>query len=492
VYNLCLFPSICATLIPVILALNSTIDPGCTRDNPQIDDLLLLIPGMDLRDRLKAMGVRPRVMGATSAPPSDEVGVPASGALSQPVGSAQPLSPNSFFSAEGYRPLRSSQAAIDKALPGRWHDTDDGPCFYAERHYPVTQARGPVLLGALLQSHPTILCDAGRVSRLQNIPVGKMLFLDTETTGLSGGTGTYVFMVGVAFFSERGDELVLRQYFLSDVSAERSFLRALNDLFAGFEAVVTFNGKSFDWPLLETRYITSRLRCVLRDPPHLDMLHLSRRLWRDRLESCSLEMLESHVLGVHRGFDVPGWRIPSLYFQYLRAGHAGYVLPVFEHNEHDLLTLVALTAHVSRILDQPEEVDLQAAEWFGLGKMYEDLGKYTKSLHAYEHGLALRPSDTLRAATLRRLSYLYKYLQQREEAVVIWAQLAQEGTHLMFPYLELAKHYEHRAKDYLAAIEYTLMAQTRASNVVERAELEHRLKRVQVKATRASAIESSQ
>ena len=89
-----------------------------------------------------------------------------------------------------------------------------------------------------------------------------------------------------------------------------------------------------------------------------------------------MEMLELHVLGVNRGFDVPGWRIPSLYFQYLRAGHAGHVLPVFEHNEHDLLTLVALTAHVSRILEQPSEVDLQAAEWFGLGKMYGDLGEF--------------------------------------------------------------------------------------------------------------------
>jgi uncharacterized protein YprB with RNaseH-like and TPR domain len=428
---------------------------------------------MDLRDRLKAMGVRPRVPGAVSAPTGEEGGAQAT------IG-AQPV-PSTFASLD-YRPLRNSQATIDKALPGRWHETEDGPCFYAEHRYPVAQARGPVLLGAMLQARPGILCEAGRVSRLQNIPVAKMLFLDTETTGLSGGTGTYVFMVGVAFFSEGADELVVRQYFLSDVSAERSFLRALNDLFCQFEAVVTFNGKSFDWPLLETRYITSRLRCILRDPPHLDMLHPSRRLWKDHLESCSLEMLELHVLGVNRGFDVPGWRIPSLYFQYLRAGHAGHVLPVFEHNEHDLLTLVALTAHVSRILEQPSEVDLQAAEWFGLGKMYEDLGKFTESLHAYEHGLALHPSETLRGATLRRLSYLYKHLQQREEAVVIWAQLVQEGTYLMFPYLELAKHYEHRAKDYITAIEYTLMAQTRASNVVERAELEHRLKRVQAKA----------
>jgi tetratricopeptide (TPR) repeat protein len=193
-----------------------------------------------------------------------------------------------------------------------------------------------------------------------------------------------------------------------------------------------------------------------------------------------------HVLGVNRGFDVPGWRIPSLYFQYLRAGHAGHVLPVFEHNEHDLLTLMALTGHVGRILDRPDEIDLHAAELFGLGKLYEDLGRYPESLRAYERGLALAPSDDLRGVALRRMSYLYKYLQQRDEAVAIWSSLAEEGTHLMFPYLELAKHYEHRVKDYGTAAQYTLMAQVRATNAVERAELEHRLTRIRAKAQRTA------
>lgn len=339
-------------------------------------------------------------------------------------------------------------------------------------------------LGSILHTRPSMLWEVGKAPVMRDMHPARLLYLDTETTGLSGGTGTYVFLVGVAFFTDSGDELVVRQYFLNDVAAERAFLRALNDLFKKFEAVVTFNGKTFDWPLLETRYIYSRLKCVLRDPPHLDMLHPSRRLWRDQFESCSLETLESQVLGFKRGFDVPGWRIPSLYFQYLRANHAGHVLPVFEHNEHDLLTLVALTGHVGRILDSPDEADLQAAELFGLGKLYEDMGRYMDSLRMFERALSVRPSPTIRDAVLRRLSFLYKHLQQRDEAVAIWARLATEGTHLMFPYLELAKHYEHRAKDYITAIEYTLMAQTRATNKVERAELEHRLLRIQAKAKR--------
>lgn len=373
---------------------------------------------------------------------------------------------------------------LEHALPGAWHDTVEGPCFAVERRYSVMQARGPVALGSLMHSRPTTLWDAGRASSLRDVDARKLLFLDTETTGLSGGTGTYVFLVGVCYFSDDGQEVVVRQYFLSDVSAERALLHALNDLFSMFSAVVTFNGKSFDWPLLETRFTYSRVRCVWRDPPHLDMLGPSRRLWKDRLPSCSLETLESQVLGLDRGFDVPGWRIPSLYFQYLRAGHAGHVLPVFRHNEHDLLTLMALTGHVGRILDEPEEADLHAAEWFGLGKLYEDLGRYPDSLRAYSRGLDFDPSPELRGVALRRLSFLYKYLQQQEQAVEIWSRLVAEGTHLMFPYLELAKHYEHREKDYAAAAEHTRLAQVRATNAVERAELQHRLNRVAEKAQR--------
>ena len=421
-----------------------------------------IISAMDLRDRLKAMGVRPRGSGSPSSPvpsPAAAVGI-------------DPMRP---------RVLSRKRVSIDEALPGAWHETDDGPCFAVERRYPVGVTRGPVSLGSMLHTRPRVLWDAGRASALRDLDPRRLLFLDTETTGLSGGTGTYVFLVGVAFFSEAGDEVIVRQYFLSDVSAERCLLLALNDLFSNFAAVVTFNGKSFDWPLLETRFITSRLRCVLKDPPHLDMLGPSRRLWKERLDSCSLEMLETHILGVRRGFDVPGWRIPSLYFQYLHAGHVGHVLPVFDHNEHDLLTLMALTGHVGRILDEPDEADLQAAELFGLGKLYADLGRYPESLRAYERGLLLEPSPELRATALRQMSYLYKYLQQRDEAVTIWVSLADEGTHLMFPYLELAKHYEHRVKDYPSAQRYTLLAMERAGNGVERGELEHRLKRVVMK-----------
>ncbi len=436
---------------------------------------------MDLRDRLKAMGVRPRTPGVPS-PPS-----PASN------GTESPASGYEAVEQRAYQPPRLSRKRvnIEDALPGDWFHGPYGPCYYAEHRHSVSQVRGTIALGHLLQSRPVTLWEAGRAVAMRDMDATRLLFLDTETTGLSGGVGTYVFLVGVAYFSEDGSEVVVRQYFLSDIATERAMLHALNDLFSRFDAVITFNGKTFDWPLLETRFTYTRMRCVLRDPPHLDLLGPSRRLWKDKLPSCSLETLESHVLGVHRDYDVPGWRIPSLYFDYLRGGHIGHVLPVFDHNEHDLLTLMALTGHVGRILDAPDEIDLHAAELFGLGKLYEDLGRFADSLRMYEKGISLDPSPELRSAALRRLSLLYKHLQQRDEAVAIWQSLAAEGTHLMFPYLELAKHYEHRVKDYAAAAEYTLMAQTRALTGVERAELDHRLNRIKAKAERAARAEVS-
>src|SRR5207253_4051256 len=131
-------------------------------------------------------------------------------------------------------------------LPGIWHETVAGACYYVERRYSVNEARGPVTLGSVLNVRASMLWDAGRASALRDMESHRLLFLDTETTGLSGGVGTYVFLVGVAFFSPQGDEVVVRQYFLSDIGAERALLHALNDLFADFEAVISFNGKTFD------------------------------------------------------------------------------------------------------------------------------------------------------------------------------------------------------------------------------------------------------
>src|SRR5947207_546818 len=163
---------------------------------------------MDLRDRLKAMGVRPRTPGAAPAPPATNGN--GKDGLAHGI-TREPSAPLPATSRK--------KVTIDQALSGAWHETDDGPCFAAERRYPVSHVRGPVALGSMLQVPPLVLWDAGRAPQLRDLDARRLLFLDTETTGLSGGTGTYVFLVGVAFFSADGTEVVVRQYFMSDIAA---------------------------------------------------------------------------------------------------------------------------------------------------------------------------------------------------------------------------------------------------------------------------------
>src|SRR5439155_906775 len=173
-----------------------------------------------------------------------------------------------------------------------------------------------------------------------------VLFLDTETTGLSGGTGTYVFLIGVAHFA--GKELILRQHLLLDLGAERAFIAALKKEIEPFRACASYNGKSFDLPIVRTRFDMAIRSELTIDDSHLDLLHPARRLWRDRFGSTSLKQLEESVLDDGRIADVPGWLIPDAYFHYLRKRDPAIIAPVLEHNARDVISLVRITDRVAR------------------------------------------------------------------------------------------------------------------------------------------------
>jgi uncharacterized protein YprB with RNaseH-like and TPR domain len=178
-------------------------------------------------------------------------------------------------------------------------------------------------------------------SRWQDI-----LFLDTETTGLSGGTGTYVFLIGVAYFTEK--ELVLRQHMLLDLSAEREFIEGLKKEIEPFRACASYNGKAFDLPIIRTRFVMAIRSELTVDDSHLDLLHPARRLWRDRFGSTTLKQLEESVLDDGRTADIPGWLIPDAYFHYLRKRDPAIIAPVLEHNARDVISLVRITDRVAR------------------------------------------------------------------------------------------------------------------------------------------------
>lgn len=271
------------------------------------------------------------------------------------------------------------------------------------------------------------------------------LFLDTETTGLAGGTGTYPFLVGVAWWDAGG--LEIEQFFMREQSEEHSLLTALAERIAERSVLVTFNGKSFDWPLLETRY---RMTRVIRTPAlsaHLDFLHPARNLWRLRLGSVRLAELEKHVLGFHRGADLISELIPQMYFDYLRGGPPDSLVPIFEHNQMDLRGLAALATRVLSLLANPEEHGRDPLELFGVSRICERRGEGLLARRLYERTLARElPPETDRLAR-RSLARLAKRDGDHDIARQMWEELLGYSREGLEAYEQLAIYYEHRARD---------------------------------------------
>ncbi len=392
--------------------------------------------------------------------------------------------------AKRTQPPPARRAAIERVVPGDYRQTRFGETFVSETRYPPGHRHGRA---ALLPTAPldVVAAWAGD-DRLRELPPEGFVFFDTETSGLAGGTGTYAFMVGAGRF-ENG-EFRLAQFFMRDPAEEPALLEALAEFIAPCEALVSYNGKSFDAPLLATRYILHGIPIPFEGYAHLDLLHLSRRLWRDRLPSRTLKYIEEHVLEITRtSEEVPGCEIPWLYFDYLRSGDAAPLKGVFYHNAVDVLSLAALLSHTGDMLADPlGEAVQHNLDLIAIAKLLEDLRRWDEAARLYEHGLdgELPAEDFARA--VKRLSILQRRRGDLGEAVRWWEKAAADGR--VYAHVELAKYHEHRLKDYAAA-----QAHTRAALELVRSEdfpvyarrhwladLEHRLGRLERKAHKES------
>jgi uncharacterized protein len=272
------------------------------------------------------------------------------------------------------------------------------------------------------------------------------LFLDTETTGIAGGTGTYAFLAGIAWWDAGG--LEVEQFFMREHSEEHSLLVALAERMAERRVLVTFNGKAFDWPLLETRFRMTRAIKAPVPRAHLDFLHPSRNLWRIRLGSVRLAELERHVLGWNRGTDVMSELIPSIYYDFLRGGPPEPLVPVFLHNQMDLRGLAGLSARVLSVLAQPETAGRDALEVFGVSRICERRGEAGRARVLYQRSIAgaALPPEADRVAR-RALAKLAKregdFLLARE----LWEKMAGDSKEGWEAFEELAIYYEHRARE---------------------------------------------
>jgi len=390
--------------------------------------------------------------------------------------------------------MHQEEQPLERLLPGgQIINNELGSFFVLDGVYPLNHLHGDRVIGDLLQFGKTPFPDFFGDGRLGEMEGKDFLYLDTETTGLSGA-GVFAFMIGLAYFEENA--LVVRQLFARDQGEEPAMLLALADKLNSLDGLITFNGRSFDLPLLETRFFMNRLDDKagdLRERPHIDLLHPARRLWRKRLGSCSLGSLEKKLLSINRTQeDVQGWLIPGIYMDYLRSGDARQIARVFYHNHIDMLSMVTLTEHVFEIISRQtgkeDPLDMQSLAKWQIALGYAETAETVLKLALKQE--KEYSDDHNKSAGLRHdLGMLLRKMNRRPEAAVLWREIINDyDTGATAPLalsaaIELAKYYEWHDRDLGRAQRWTEEAKT----VVDRAEVDlsyqneaitHRLNRI--------------
>ena len=306
-------------------------------------------------------------------------------------------------------------------------------CYVREMRFPLSNMRLSLPDGILplMQGDPTLP---------QQIDPETFLFLDTETTGLSRGAGTVAFLVGVGYI--RNKELIVRQYMMRDYDEELFVLRHVLSHFERAKALVTFNGRAFDIPLLQSRLIMQRIRDDITSFPHVDLLHTARRVWKLRLSSCRLSALEEHIYNEPRVDDLPGVEVPQRYFDYLKCRDFSLLEDILKHNAQDIATLVRLLYTLSELHENPMSAEY-VQDIFSLGRVYEKRGRMQTARACYRAADA----GSMSALSRERLAYCLNRCQEPEEAARIYEKMIAAHQGGAKPYIALCKILEHKLHD---------------------------------------------
>lgn len=367
---------------------------------------------------------------------------------------------------QGFSPASSAalQACvtpdIERILGGEWRDAGGARCFLVERRIDSASRHGRDTIGTFAdwvqEGTPDAVLFAGGAPA-----AAPFVFFDLETTGLNGGAGTHAFLVGCARF-DADRSFVTTQFLLTRPAHERTLLDLVSGELGGAGALVSFNGKSFDAPMLETRYLFHRVDWSVAGMPHVDALHPARRFWPG---DCSLVALERQRLGVRRRGDVPQTEIPARYFQFVRSGDARPLAAVLEHNRLDLLTLAALTARLLRLVRLGPAAARDAREVYALGTTYARAGLDVRARECFARAAAMSPAppgafDVVRLESLRALALAWRRAREFEKAAACWRQLLDTRGCPPAVHREaaeaLAIHHEHRMRDLDAAKAFAL------------------------------------
>jgi len=350
-------------------------------------------------------------------------------------------------------PAQKVPRSIEHYIDGEVCSNDCGEDFLAQELLPIGRPYGKFRIDDVANADlgPLEIFLPGIVLP----PPSSVVYLDTETTGLSGGTGTCAFLIGIG--AAEGSGFRVRQFFLRDFTEEKAALKALAAALEPYQLLVTFNGKTFDLPVLEARYTLARMRSPLLRLAHLDLLHPARRLWKLRLESCNLKNLERELLGIARNGDVPGSEIPQIYFDYLRTGSAEGLQPVFFHNALDIVTLAALTVEAGEAVTKAGNGgDCDSRDLFSLSRILERAGASDLALTTCKRALDCGLPDAVEPQALWQLASQHKRQRRYEQAAEAWEEIIRRRSrYVVEAYEELAIHYEHRARDAGKALEFT-------------------------------------
>lgn len=345
---------------------------------------------------------------------------------------------------EHARRPRPAPEPVERVVGGELVDTPAGPLVIVRREYPLSHRHGRLALGEAVGIPPAVL-DA--IGTGEGPDARRLVFLDTETTGLAGGTGTYAFLVGVGWVD--ADRFVVVQHFMRDFDEEPALLAALEPYLRRASGLVTFNGSGFDVPLLETRFILSR-RPWPAALVQVDLLRPARRVWARSLEDCRLTTLEREILGLAREDDVPGALIPSLYFDFLRGGRAAPLARVFAHNRHDVLSLVTLLGWFGRALGDGSAIALAPCELAGMGRLLERIdSERGAAFYRAALGAGLDGPEAHRVRLC--LARWEKRRARWEAACALWQAATGAERFDPRPWEELAKYWEHRRRDFAMA-----------------------------------------
>ena len=349
-------------------------------------------------------------------------------------------------------PIETRQPALEIAevLDGEEVSNDFGSFYSVDRIYPLAHFQGRIRLGRLTSVPREAFSMLSRGDDTFEIDLDKALFLDTETTGLAGGAGTCAFLVGLGWVDN--ESFVLRQLFMRDYGEEAAMLHALGEILQHFELLISYNGKSFDIPLLETRFVLTRQRLSFERLLHFDLLHPARSLWKARIESCRLMELEHRLLGLEREEDIPGHMIPDLFFRFLRTGNAEHLDRVFHHNRHDILSLAALTICASDLLDE-SYVPEDPLDDLSLGRLFERSSQPERSMMHYSRAVEAGLSGAARRRALIALADQHKRRGDIDDARKLWDELADgESVEVIHALHELAMLSEHRERDFTESL----------------------------------------